>query len=242
VDVPEEKFAGKENAMPRATILTGFNLTRALPLSDRDFRDAVSHLVIVYKKPICTTQAAGDFVTKTERRSARRSTISTPYWPKSASAVARWRKPIRWRGRRGFLNSVRDSKRSSVYYLQNRAIHAARAELEAKGIIEKGQSLEMCRFLAGKLNLGIASVSKLSLTQRETLIGRLIEMGATVKNPILYASDRGSEKIAPFTKVSEEQLRMVDALAARVAWKEKDGYLRFCHKLLKAPRRGIQEK
>jgi hypothetical protein len=121
-------------------------------------------------------------------------------------------------------------KPPKVYFLQNRAIHAARAELEAKAIIEKGRSL------AGQLNLGIESVSKLSLTQRETLINQLIEIGATVKNPILYASDRGSEKIAPFTRVSEEQLRMVDALAARVQWKEIDGYLRFCHKLLKAPR------
>jgi hypothetical protein len=50
--------------------------------------------------------------------------------------------------------------------------------------------------------------------------GQLIEMGATVKNPILYDSDCGSEKIAPFTRVSEEQLRMVD-LAAHVEWKEK---------------------
>ena len=127
-------------------------------------------------------------------------------------------------------------KPPKVYFLQNRAIHAARAELEAKAIMEKGRSLEMCRYLAGQLNLGIESVSKLSLTQRETLINQLIEIGATVKNPILYASDRGSEKIAPFTRVSEEQLRMVDALAARVQWKEIDGYLRFCHKLLKAPR------
>src|SRR3989442_1507930 len=127
-------------------------------------------------------------------------------------------------------------KKPAVYYIQNKAIHAARAELEAKGIIEKGRSLEMVRFLAGKINLGIESVSNLSLAQREMLIGQLIEMGATVKNPILYASDRGSKKIAPFTRATEDQLRVVDALAARVIWREQDGYLRFCYKVIKAPR------
>ena len=35
-------------------------------LSDREFRDTVAQLVTVYKKPICTTPAAGYFVAETE--------------------------------------------------------------------------------------------------------------------------------------------------------------------------------
>jgi hypothetical protein len=62
----KERFAGKENAAPRATILTRFNMVRLSELSDRDFRDVVSQLVIVYKKPICTTPPVGYFVAKTE--------------------------------------------------------------------------------------------------------------------------------------------------------------------------------
>lgn len=68
------------------------------------------------------------------------------------------------------------------------------------------------------------------------LIDRLIGMGARVKNPVIYASDRPAGNVAPFTKTSEEQLRMLDTLAAQVIWKEKDGYLRFCHRVIKAPR------
>jgi hypothetical protein len=29
---------------------------------------------------------------------------------------------------------------------------------------------------------------------------------------------------------------MVDSLAAQIRWHETDGYLRFCHKIIKAPR------
>jgi hypothetical protein len=53
----KERFAGKENAAPRATILTRFNILRHAPISNRDFRDTLSQLVIIYKKPICTTPA-----------------------------------------------------------------------------------------------------------------------------------------------------------------------------------------
>lgn len=62
----KERFAGKENAAPRATILTRFNILRHAPISDRDFRDTLSQLVIIYKKPICTTPTSGYFVAKTE--------------------------------------------------------------------------------------------------------------------------------------------------------------------------------
>jgi len=132
--------------------------------------------------------------------------------------------------------------KSKVYALQNRAIHKARAELEAKGVLEKGKSLDACRFLAGKINLGIQSISRLSLKQREQLINMLIEMGATVRNPHVYESDlradlvRSGAQIVGFSAPKESQIRLVDSLAAKVKWHETDGYLRFCHKLLKAPR------
>ena len=74
----KERFAGKENAAPRAVVVTRFNMVRAAPISDRDFRDTVAHLVTIDKKPICTTLAAGYFVAKDRRRKRkRRSTIWT---------------------------------------------------------------------------------------------------------------------------------------------------------------------
>ena len=99
--------------------------------------------------------------------------------------------------------------------------------------------------MAAELNLGIASISRLSLDQRRTLIDKLNEMGAQVKNPFIYDSDRNAEravsgektrKVLPFRGPKEGQLRMLDALAARIQWRERDGYLRFCHKLIKSPR------
>ncbi len=75
-----------------------------------------------------------------------------------------------------------------VYELQNKAIHKARAELEAAGVFQEGKSLEACRFMAGQINLGIQSVSRLSLPQREKLIEMLKDMGATVRNPHIYLS------------------------------------------------------
>ena len=62
-----EKFAGIEHAAPRVTILSRFNMVRAGQISDRDFREAVSNLVVVFKKPICTSPSKGYFVAKTER-------------------------------------------------------------------------------------------------------------------------------------------------------------------------------
>jgi hypothetical protein len=124
---------------------------------------------------------------------------------------------------------VRDG---GVYKLQNVAIHAARAQLEAQGILDPWSGLD--QMIAAELNLGIRS--RLNIEQRRALIDRLIEMVAEVKNPVIYDSDRPAGNIAPFTKTSEEQLRMIDTLASQVRWREKDGYLRFCYKVIKAPR------
>ena len=132
--------------------------------------------------------------------------------------------------------------KSKVYELQNKAIHKARAELEAKGILQSGKSLEATRFMAGQINLGIQSISSLDLKQREKLIEMLKDMGATVRNPHVYTSDLSydaavkSGRIVGFSAPKESQLRMVDALAAKVKWHELDGYLRFCQKIIKAPR------
>jgi hypothetical protein len=59
------RHAGEENAMPRAAILTRFNLVRHKTISDREFREIVSELVTVYKKAICTTPVRGYFVART---------------------------------------------------------------------------------------------------------------------------------------------------------------------------------
>ena len=98
-------------------------------------------------------------------------------------------------------------KESPVYKLQNVAIHTARAQLEMQGILDPWSGLD-----------------------------RIREMAAQVKNPVMYDSDRPAGNVAPFTKTSEEQLRMLDTLAGQVRWREKDGYLRFCYKVIKAPR------
>jgi len=137
-------------------------------------------------------------------------------------------------------------RRPQVYYLQNRAIHKARAQLEAEGVLDPRSGIDQIRQMASELNLGIASISKLSLDQRRTLIDLLIEKGARVKNPFVYPSDIKSEsassgkkeprKILVYSQVSERQLRMLDRIAARVQWRERDGYLRFCHKVIKSPR------
>jgi len=129
--------------------------------------------------------------------------------------------------------------------LQNIAIHAARAQLEEQGVLDPWNGLEQIRDMAGDLNRGIRSISRLSLDQRRALIDKLNEKGAQVKNPFIYDSDRKTErefsgekqrKILPFRGPKEGQLRMLDALAARICWREQDGYIRFCRKLIKAPR------
>ena len=116
------------------------------------------------------------------------------------------------------------------------AIHTARAQLEMQGILDPWSGLDRIREMAAELNLGIRSISRLNIEQRRVLIDRLIEMGAQVENPVIYDSDRPAGNVAPFIKTSEEQLRMLDTLAGQVRWREKDGYLRFCYKVIKAPR------
>lgn len=133
-------------------------------------------------------------------------------------------------------------QRSRVYYLQNKTIHRARAQLEEKGVLDPWSSLDQVRDLAASLNLGLGSISKLSLPQRETLIEKLKAMGARVKNPHLYPSDLEEErrlsgskdprKIILFNTVGEGAQRMLDALAAKVSWRAPDGYKALCLKLI----------
>ncbi|HWO42636.1 MAG TPA: hypothetical protein VNO43_12620 [Candidatus Eisenbacteria bacterium] len=137
-------------------------------------------------------------------------------------------------------------KQSQVYKLQNIAIHAARAQLEERGILDPWAGLDQVRDIAAELNLGIRSISKLSLEQRRALIDRLIDMGAQVKNPIIYDSDLRAEearsgkreprKVLVYSRVTEEQQRLLDTLAGQIQWRQPDGYVRFCYKLFRAPR------
>ena len=72
---------------------------------------------------------------------------------------------------------------SRLHQLQNKAIRAARLELEKLGVMEPGKSLELCQCLAGRINQGNKSISALSLKQREALIDLLNQQGALVDNP-----------------------------------------------------------
>jgi hypothetical protein len=134
-------------------------------------------------------------------------------------------------------------KKVGVYSLQNVAIHAARDQLEKVGVLDPRAGLDQIRDMAAEISGGIRSISQLSLEQRRLLIERLIEKGAQVRNPHIYASDLRSEveltgprKILPFTRLNEEQFRMLDTLAAKISWPAFDSYERFCVKLLKVPR------
>lgn len=135
-------------------------------------------------------------------------------------------------------------KKSNVYKLQNVAIHKARAQLAENGVLNPWSSLDEIREMAAALNLGIHSISKLSLEQRRDLIDQLIAKGAEVKNPVIYPGDLKAEaarsgytrKVIVYSRVTDEQLQMLDTLAGRITWREKDGYLRFCYKMLKGPR------
>ncbi|HWP58978.1 MAG TPA: hypothetical protein VNL14_13885 [Candidatus Acidoferrales bacterium] len=135
-------------------------------------------------------------------------------------------------------------KRPQVYYLQNRAIHEARRQLEDKGILDPWAGLDQIRWMAADINLGVRSISRLSLEQRRVLIDRLIAMGAHVKNPFIYESDLRKEaghvqqprKVLVYRRVTEGQLRMLDRIASQIQWRERDGYLRFCYKIIKCPR------
>jgi len=63
-----ERYAGLENATPRATIIARYNLLHAeRKLSDRVFRQIVSDIVTVFKKNVCTTPGSGYFVARTLR-------------------------------------------------------------------------------------------------------------------------------------------------------------------------------
>lgn len=133
-----------------------------------------------------------------------------------------------------------------VYYLQNQAIHRARAQLEEKGILDPWSSLDQIREMAATLNLGLRSISKLSLKQRETLIEKLKAMGAQVKNPHIYPSDLEEErrlsdskeprKMFLFNNIGEGALRMLDTLAAKILWRDLYGYKALCFKLLGSER------
>lgn len=61
----KERFLGPENAEPRATVLSRYNLIHNSEIGDRDFREAVAELVVHFKKPICTSSAGGYFVART---------------------------------------------------------------------------------------------------------------------------------------------------------------------------------
>jgi hypothetical protein len=132
-------------------------------------------------------------------------------------------------------------RRPKVYYLQNVAIHEARRQLEGINAINSSAGLDAIRELSGEINGGLRSISKLSLQQRRFLIERLIEKGARVRNPHIYASDLaseaalgGSRKILSFSRVTERQLRMLDTLATRIIWQRPDSYEHLCVKLFNA--------
>ena len=100
--------------------------------------------------------------------------------------------------------------------------------------------------MAAKLNLGLLSISKLSLQQRATLIEKLKMMGARVKNPHIYPSDLEEErrlscskeprKIIIFNNVGEAAQRMLDTLAGKIHWRAPDGYKALCLKLIGSER------
>ena len=73
-----DRYAGAEKAAPRANILLWFKTMTSIELEDRKFRDIVSTLVTVYKKPICTTAGDGYFVARTwkEKTPAERNILS----------------------------------------------------------------------------------------------------------------------------------------------------------------------
>lgn len=60
-------FSGAEGTTPRAVIISRYNLLRGTELDDRTFRQVVSELVTVFKKPICTSPGGGYFVANTAR-------------------------------------------------------------------------------------------------------------------------------------------------------------------------------
>jgi len=57
--------AGKANAGPRASIIALFNTYHVTHISDREFRQIVSDLVVHWEKAICTTSDGGYYVART---------------------------------------------------------------------------------------------------------------------------------------------------------------------------------
>lgn len=122
--------------------------------------------------------------------------------------------------------------RPGLYTAQHKAIFRAANEL--------GLDIEALRDRAGAINLGIRSLSRLTLRQRQVLIDDLRALGATARNPEITRYDledeqRAAGKLHRFPAVTDKQLVMLNALAAQVRWREQDGYLRFCHATIQAP-------
>ena len=106
---------------------------------------------------------------------------------------------------------------SRLHQLQNKAIRMARLKLEKLGVMEPGKSLEGCRLLAGRINLGNRSISALSLKQRQALIDLLNKKGAKVDNPRMHFFDikaesarRRAAKIVGFFAAKDHRLRLID--------------------------------
>lgn len=60
-----DRYVGPDNASPRAAIISRYNLLHSKTIEDREFRETVSDLVVVFKKPICTSPAGGYYVART---------------------------------------------------------------------------------------------------------------------------------------------------------------------------------
>jgi len=130
-------------------------------------------------------------------------------------------------------------KRSVAYLAQNKALFKAAGQL--------GLSLDELRDLAAEIDpLHRRSLSLLPLTQRNDLLVDLKKKGADIRIPTLTAydlveevgsarrADRGG-KLIRFPSVSAKEEQMLRTLAARVTWREADGFPRLCYKLIRAP-------
>ncbi|MGE0680006.1 MAG: hypothetical protein AB7P69_03710 [Candidatus Binatia bacterium] len=121
-----------------------------------------------------------------------------------------------------------------AYLAQNRALFKAAAQL--------GLRLDDLREMAAAIDpLHRRSLSLLSLTQRRELLDDLITKGADVRNPQLTEqevgearrADRGG-KLIRFPAISSAEEEMIKKMAAHIHWREPDGFLRLCHKLIKS--------
>ena len=107
--------------------------------------------------------------------------------------------------------------KNKTYLVQNRMIHAARAQL--------GMELDDCRFLAKEIS-GMASISALSPEQRSQMISILKEKGADIYNPPLPRRRRGfaagqrkkgETRINVTQMISQEQIRHIKHLWEDIA-------------------------